>query len=152
MKLWSMAIIVLFLFSGCVSKKQYLNLKNKAIQQSQIIQEQQIQIETLKKKRSKQKSYGNYSSSYPDHPKKHIKLKSVEDDNYSAEYMYPTAAKEKTVKQALVEKKTSINSDTLEKTECITMIGQEKFDKYTKMFGNEAASLKRCKMLKAMKQ
>jgi len=144
---------MLFLFSGCVSKKQYLQLKNKTIQQSQIIQEQQMQIETLKKTRSKQKSYSGYSSNYPEPPKKHIKLKSVEDDNYSAEYMYPTSAKEKPVKSTLLEKKKpTTNSTILGKKECITMIGQEKFDKYTQMFGSEAASLKRCKMLKAMKQ
>ena len=38
------------------------------------------------------------------------------------------------------------------KTECISMIGADKFTKYTQMFGSESASIKRCKMLKAMKQ
>jgi len=37
----------------------------------------------------------------------------------------------------------------MDKEECIAMITQEKFDKYTAMFGSEAASIKRCKMLKA---
>jgi hypothetical protein len=37
------------------------------------------------------------------------------------------------------------------KAECISMIGADKFAKYTQMFGSEAASLKRCKILKAMK-
>ena len=39
--------------------------------------------------------------------------------------------------------------DTINKEECIAMITQEKFDKYAAMFGSEAASIKRCKMLKA---
>jgi len=38
------------------------------------------------------------------------------------------------------------------KEECVSMISQEKFDKYTSMFGNEEASIKRCAMLKAMKK
>jgi hypothetical protein len=39
----------------------------------------------------------------------------------------------------------------MSKESCIEMIGQEKFDKYTRMLGGEAGAIKRCTMLKAMK-
>ena len=44
------------------------------------------------------------------------------------------------------------STDIMDKQECIAMISQEKFDKYSTMFGSEAASIKRCKMLKATRQ
>ena len=93
----------------------------------------------------------------PQPPKKEVELKEVEDTNFSSEYMYPETSKKK---EKVVETATSTvaSNDTplspasvsMTKTECIAMIGQVKFDKYTEMFGSEAASLKRCKMLKAI--
>ncbi len=84
----------------------------------------------------------------PQRVHKKIKLKKVEDDNFSSEYMYPEdkVKKEKVVK--VPEAETTANG--MNKEECVGMIGQEKFDKYTQMFGNEASSIKRCAMLKAM--
>jgi hypothetical protein len=89
-------------------------------------------------------------------PKKKIELKEVQDDNYSPEYMYPD---DKYKKDKLVEKKSDTSNAPMEKAsasmskeECVSMIGQEKFDKYTEMFGNEAASIKRCTLLKSMQQ
>jgi hypothetical protein len=38
----------------------------------------------------------------------------------------------------------------MDKKECISMIGQEKFNKYTQMLGNEASAIRKCQMLKAM--
>ena len=93
----------------------------------------------------------------PPPPKKHIELKEVQDDNYSPEYMYP---EDKYKKDKLVEAKGSKSADaSLEKAsesmsreECISMIGQEKFDKYTELYGNETASIKRCTLLKSMQK
>ena len=93
----------------------------------------------------------------PPPPKKHIELKEVQDDNYSPEYMYPD---DKYKKDKLVEAKESDNpdaslekaSESMSKEECISMIGQEKFDKYTELYGNEAASIKRCTLLKSMQK
>ena len=75
--------------------------------------------------------------------KKNIKLKKVEDSNYSSDYMYPTKKTNKTSSSTTV---TMMNKD-----ECISLIGPEKFAKYTQMLGSEAASLKRCTMLRGMK-
>lgn len=84
---------------------------------------------------------------YPRPPKKRIKLKKVKDDNFNADYMYPTEKKKKDTNKTPVSiPKADIG---MTKEECITMITQEKFDKYTKMFGSESASIRRCKMLKA---
>ncbi len=87
-------------------------------------------------------------------PKKNITLKEVQDDNFSSAYMYPEAnvKKEKVVKVAEAETTTTVatTASAMSKEECISMIGQEKFDKYTQMFGNEASSIKRCSRLKAM--
>jgi hypothetical protein len=87
----------------------------------------------------------------PQRAHKKIELKEVQDGNYSSAYMYPQdkVKKEKVVKVAAVETPAS-TSNTMSKEECVNMIGQEKFDKYTQMFGNEASSIKRCAMLKAM--
>jgi len=87
----------------------------------------------------------------PQRPRTKIKLKKVEDDNFSEAYMYPedSTQKEKTVKVAEANT-TSPVAAAMSREECIGMIGQEKFDKYTQMFGNEASSIKRCAMLKSM--
>ncbi|KYJ86476.1 hypothetical protein [Sulfurovum riftiae] len=92
----------------------------------------------------------------PPPPKKKIELKEVQDDNYSPEYMYPD---DKYKKDKLAEKSKTTDEDPIEaataamsREECIGMIGQDKFDKYTEMFGNEAASLKRCTLLKSMQK
>lgn len=92
----------------------------------------------------------------PPPPKKKIELKEVQDDNYSPEYMYPDdkykkdklAEKSETTAEAPAEAATP----GMSREECIGMIGQEKFDKYTEMFGNEAASIKRCTLLKSMQK
>jgi len=87
----------------------------------------------------------------PQRVHKKIELKEVQDDNYSSEYMYPEdkVKKTKVVKVAATET-VATTANTMSKEECVSMIGQEKFDKYTQMFGNEASSIKRCAMLKSM--
>ena len=84
----------------------------------------------------------------PPPPKKKIKLKEVDDTNFDAAYMYPKDTKKKD-KTDIPEQMAKATTDTMNKEECIAMITQEKFDKYAEMFGSEAASIKRCKMLKA---
>ena len=85
-------------------------------------------------------------------PKKNIKLKEVEDENFSSEYMYPETDKKAAKKQeevtTLATESGSVSAMT--NAECISMIGQEKFDKYAQMFGGDAGALKKCKMLKAL--
>lgn len=84
----------------------------------------------------------------PPPPKKVIELKEVEDTNFDAAYMYPEDTKKKE-KVETVEQTAIVTADTMNKQECIAMISQEKFDKYTAMFGSEDASIKRCKMINA---
>ena len=90
----------------------------------------------------------------PQRVHKKIKLKEVQDGNYSSEYMYPEdkVKKEKVVKVAEAETTATVatTSNAMSKEECVSMMGQEKFNKYTQMFGNEASTIKRCTMLKAM--
>ncbi len=83
-------------------------------------------------------------------PRKPIKLKEVQTTNYSSSYMYPED-KHQPVKAPNISK---IEKETvlMGKEECIAMIGQEKFDKYTQMFSSETATLKRCTMMKAMQE
>ncbi len=76
----------------------------------------------------------------------------MDDTNFNPEYMYPEDKNQKAEVAKPVETPAAHTSaDTMDKEECIAMISQEKFDKYTAMFGSEAASIKRCKMLKAMR-
>ena len=84
----------------------------------------------------------------PPPPKKKIELQEVEDTNFDSAYMYPEDTKKKE-KVETVEQTAIATANTMNKQECIAMISQEKFDKYAAMFGSEAASIKRCKMLKA---
>lgn len=141
MKLWLISAVALFFISGCVPNSQYTQLQKRNAQQASLIQQQQAQINAMK---------GKHSTGHAQKaPKKNIKLKKVEDDNYSSEYMYPQT-KTKPKKPVALAETSNVNAP-MDKTECITMIGQEKFDTYTQMFGNEAASIKRCAMLKAMK-
>jgi PBP1b-binding outer membrane lipoprotein LpoB len=87
----------------------------------------------------------------PPPPRKKIKLKKVDDTNFDSAYMYPEDTKKKEKVETL-EQTPIAATDTMNKEECIAMISQEKFDKYTAMFGSEAASIKRCKMLKATRK
>ncbi len=81
-------------------------------------------------------------------------LTEVQDGNFSSAYMYPEnkTKKEEVVKVA--EAKTAPTIPTtvngMSKEECVGMIGQEKFDKYTHILGDEVSSIKRCAMLKSM--
>jgi len=84
-------------------------------------------------------------------PKRDLKLKEIKDTNYSDQYMYPEdtkAAKKDPVVKTVTPKVVSTGAMT--KEACISMISQEKFDKYTTMFGSEDASIKRCAMIQAM--
>jgi len=82
----------------------------------------------------------------PQAPKKTHKPKEVKDTNYETAYMYPEDKKKKKEKVSTTES----TSEAMTKNECVEMITQEKFDKYTAMFGSEEASIKRCQMIKAM--
>jgi len=105
-------------------------------------------------KKTKPKAKKRYKA--PKAPKKNIKLKEVEDSNFSSEYMYPETKKKKTKPVAVAKADSTeaaapaASTNSMSRGECISMIGQEKFDKYTQMLGDEASAIKRCKMLKAM--
>ena len=86
----------------------------------------------------------------PPPPKKEIKLKEVEDTNYTDDYMYPEDTKAAKKDPVETQKTVAVTNGSMTKEACIAMISQEKFDKYTAMFGSEEASIKRCAMLKAM--
>ena len=122
MKYGIITITILILLSGCDQPK----VKNKDKNTAHIVEQTYL----------------------PPPPKKKIKLKEVDDTNFDTAYMYPEDTKKKE-KVETVEQTAIATADTMNKEECIAMITQEKFDKYASMFGSEAASIKRCKMLKA---
>ena len=157
MKLWLfISIASILIFSGCSRRSYTSKLQQVNARQAILIQQQQAQLETLKASmKARAKARRKYrikkkTPIIPTAPKKNIKLKKVEDNNYSSGYMYPGAKPKKRKEVTPIEPLAAANT-IMNKTECISMIGQAKFDKYTQMFGSEAASLKRCKMLKAMK-
>jgi len=102
--------------------------------------------ETKKEVKTAQIVKQTYLPSPP--PKKKITLKDVNDTNFDAAYMYPKEVKKKET-VAVSSPKPAAVEGSMDKAQCIAMITQEKFDKYTAMFGSEEASIKRCKMLKA---
>ena len=168
MKVWLVLLMGIFIFSGCSTKTQNYKLRLKNAQQEAIIQKQIAEINVLRKKFSmrqietknfivtKQRKRKWQKQHNTQAPKKNIVLKKVEDSNYSSNYMYPKARIKKTAPIKVEAVKTvqpqKTLSSTMTKAECIAMIGSDKFAKYTNMFGSESASLKRCKMLKAMKK
>ena len=88
----------------------------------------------------------------PPPPQKKHELKTVEDNNFSPEYMYPETSSNKTQKQKETLPDTTASSvPAVSRDECIALIGQEKFDRYTQMLGGESGAIKRCTLLKAMK-
>jgi len=90
----------------------------------------------------------------PVKPTKIHELKEVQDNNFNPEYMYPETPKPQKVRKSQPAEEhttTSSSPEPMSKESCIEMIGQEKFDKYTRMLGGEAGAIKRCTMLKAMK-
>ena len=138
MKLWIPILTASLLMIGCTTQKTAPTLK----QPVKVVKD----TNTTKTK----KTYA------PAPPKKKIELKEVEDTNFSSEYMYPEA-KTKKEKPVAVAKTAStevgtpvVSTNSMGKSECISMIGQAKFDKYTQMLGDEASAIKRCQMLKAM--
>ena len=163
MKLWLVTAVALMFLSGCSFKSTSYTLQNKNAKQRLLIQQQQAEIATLQKKLNKRarikRKKKTRLATIPRAPKKNIKLKKVEDNNYSSGYMYPGAKKKKKAPVVKVASVTTNAASTnapntstpMNRAGCIAMIGQSKFDKYTQMFGGEAGSIKRCKMLKSMK-
>jgi len=89
----------------------------------------------------------------PVKPKKVHQLKEVQDDNFNPDYMYPQTHTVKQTPKAVETPSAPVSTPatpTMSKEECIAMIGQEKFDKYTAMLGGESGAIKRCMMLKSM--
>jgi len=150
MKLWLMALVALIFFTACNSRIPSIAQQNRDAQLAIWAQQQRAQEEARR-------------LSYAKPAKKKYKLRKVEDSNFDSNYMYPqTRSKPPKIIQApraRAENNSSSNSQEkvisvptgMSKSECINILGQEKYDKYTQMFGSEAASIKRCKMIKAMK-
>ena len=147
MRLWLTTAVLLVLISGCSTRSQTIRLKNENARLAYQIKQQQIQIDALQKKLSQKRKIRRTKKTQvryvPTKPKKNIKLKKVEDNNYSSGYMYPGEKKKPVTKIAQT-------TTPMSKSECIGIIGADKFAKYTQLYGGEAASLKRCSMLKAM--
>ncbi|MEN8304554.1 MAG: hypothetical protein ABFQ64_10845 [Campylobacterota bacterium] len=122
MKYGIISITILLLLSGCVEP----TIQDKNENTTQAMQQTYI----------------------PPPPKKVIKLKDVNDTNFNADYMYPEDNKKQEIVKTSMQTPVA-STDTMDKAQCIAMITQEKFDKYTAMFGSEDASIKRCKMIKA---
>ena len=98
MKLWFLTATALIIFSGCSSRTQNIELQNQNARQALVIQQQQAKIDALDAKLNaraiaRAKARAKRMSAIPTPPKKNIKLKKVEDNNYTSGYMYPGAAK-----------------------------------------------------------
>lgn len=133
-----LALTLLLLLAGCTQNNTQVAPKQ-SVQKTAPIQEKKIIKPVVRKQ-------------LPPPPKKEIELKEVDDTNFNPEYMYPEDKNAKSeVAQPVETAAANTSVDSMGKEECIAMITQEKFDKYTAMFGSEAASIKRCKMLKAMR-
>jgi len=143
------------LLSGC-SLNHMDELENQNMRQVTIINQQsqeiqRLQREVLRYRTQKDEARQKWiekqkAKKLEDKTIEENGLKKVEDTNYSSKYMYPQTKKKKVKSTKVV-----ISNTKMTKTECISMITQTRFDRYTQMLGSEEASLKRCEMLKAMR-
>ena len=124
MKRWIALGIAGFIFSGCISNKPVYR-----------------PLPAPKPVKKTKKT--------PPPPKTKHTLKEVEDNNFSPEYMYPQTPSKSHVTHPASD--TEAVRPTMSKSVCIEMIGQEKFDHYSRMLGGEEGALRRCALLKAMK-
>lgn len=134
MKYTILTLSTLLLFAGCMPQDA-----------------QPVKKQVISKEQNKSKVIQNNTPPPP--PKKEIELKEVQDTNYNDAYMYPqTPAKKEKVAQSDSIPVSVAAGSIMGKQECIAMISQEKFDKYTAIFGSEDASIKRCNMIRSMSQ
>jgi len=87
-------------------------------------------------------------------PKKTIKLKKVEDENFTPSYMYleeqkeqHTTTKPQTPTPTIQSEQNNITDVTEE--ECIMILGEDRFNRYIEMLGSTQKALKRCQMIQA---
>jgi hypothetical protein len=137
----SISVLVL-LFNGC-SQIPELSVPEK---KSNFIKHKDHNVTAPKPKHTTKK----IKHTIPKKPKKKIKLKTVEDQNFSPDYMYPTTSKTtKKIAQIQPIKDTPAQTSAMSKDECISMIGQERFDRYIQLLGSQSSAIKRCQMIKA---
>jgi len=143
MKQISIALGLALLFAGCTQNTLPRSPKPVVKRPAQLTPKPVVKKPAVRKPVVK--------TQLPTPPKKNIKLREIDDKNFNTDYMYPKDEKAVT---KTVEKTPTPSAPasvgTMSKEECIGMISQEKFDKYTTMFGSEASAIKRCTMLKAV--
>lgn len=93
-------------------------------------------------------------------PRAKHEMQKVEVNNYTDTYMYPEdgklAKKDPVAKvkapdsNSTIPAPAPIASNSMGKEECISMMGEDKFAHYSKMFGSDAGAIKRCTMIKGM--
>jgi len=142
MKQISIALGLALLFAGCTQNTLPRSPKPVVKRPAQLTPKPAVKKPAVRKPVVK--------TQLPTPPKKNIKLREIDDKNFNTDYMYPKDEKvaAKVEKTPTLSAPTSVG--TMSKEECIGMISQEKFDKYTTMFGSEASAIKRCTMLKAV--
>ena len=81
---------------------------------------------------------------------------SIDSNKSDPELLGPQTTMKDTVKPDLSstkpEKKVDSVTGSMTKSECISMIGDEKFKRYSKRFGGESGAIKRCAILKKLKR
>ena len=138
MKHATLTLMGIMLFAGCVSKEP-----NPIVYENDIHHIQKV---------NPVHEYIKEQKIVPKIAKKRIKLKKIEDTNYSTHYMYPEDTKAAKKDPIVTRKHVKTAIPSMTKEACIAMIGQEKFDRYTAIFDSEVSSIKRCAILKAMKK
>ena len=153
------------LFVGCTSTDSLQPVPQiiVSIPQTEIVNKKVIKKKTSTKDKTSKTSKVKHT------------MRKVEHTNYSDKYMYPEdtkAAKKDPIKKAPVKKvvvaavkaesnvtkapkvvkiiKAKNVANKMSKSECISMMGEDKFTHYSKIFDGEAGAIKRCAMLKAM--
>ena len=63
-----------------------------------------------------------------------------------------TLSSETEASKSVTVSKVQKNKSVMTKEECVSMVGQAKFDMYSKKFGGDAGVLKRCTIIKRLKR
>jgi len=134
------------LLVGCAQDQEIIDLQQRIQIQQMVIEQQARTIAALSPSRPVvqkpiYKKPKIYSKPLPPKPHTNIKLKKVEDTNYSNSYMYQGATTAKKAPSALA-------NVAMSEAECVSILTQEKFDRYLSLLGSKAAVFKRCVLIK----
>ncbi len=153
-KITILGILILLLMSGCVRRVRHIPIEPEP-------------IETVENNKTATRPVGRLYNTTRTESKYNLKPEpySVGSNQKDPELLGPqrtidvakptvAVATADTIEKpkSVTETTTTSSKLSMSRDECISMIGQAKFDRYSKRFGGEAGAIKRCLILKKLQR